>query len=236
MKRMLLPCVLALIFTMLATAVSAKVQDVYFDGKTTITGSNKDRRIDFWIEISDTLNRRQPDFIASMVITAPDGTTWDIDPVADYLPLDKAYFFMADYNDFAQTPPPGTYHIPNGKYTLTVTDTEGKTVSAIDQIDGSYGTVPKIIAPLNDDVVGRTTMFRWKQLSEANFYRIRLYNETFGEPVYNGIRTQANTYMVPKGDLKPNCTYNLRIEAWNNRLDTDKRGRSEWVTFTTSDF
>lgn len=211
---------------LIAGPASAEMQNVNFDVKTTANG-DQSKRVDFWVKVEDSTSGRQPDFVKSIKVTAPGGTVINIDPVWDYDPYFKEYYKSVGESNFTDA------MIPKGTYSVEVVDIGNKLMSQSDNIDATFLPLPVITQPTADAVVGPTPLLRWRNLTAAKVYRIFLYNESWNQWVYEGLKTQSNSFQIPLGDLKPNCYYSLRIDARSAAQDVDKRSRTNWLGFST---
>lgn len=211
---------------LIAGPASAELQNVNFDVKTTTNG-DASKRIDFWVKVEDSTSGRQPDFVKSITVTAPGGAEINIDPIWDYDPYFKEYYKSVGQSNF----PDGI--LPKGAYTVEVIDIGDKIMTQSDDINATFLPFTTITFPKPDAVVGPTPKLSWKNLPAANVYRIYLYNDSWHQWVYEGLKTQSNWFQIPLGDLKPNCYYSLRIDARSTSQDADKRSRTNWVSFST---
>ena len=231
----------AVIFLVLALvafpAVSnAVVIRVAFNAWTTNYPDVNDQQMNFWVEAWDSVKKNPPDFLASIQITAPDGTVLNIDPVHDWLPFDKGYFGQLFAGDYDVTP------FIAGEYKCLVYDKAGKKIEKIDTVNGSFIDPPVVTSVADQDVdVSLTHKIQWDRVLGAKYYRILLYNKTWnggdGEPVfwywYRRAFTDRLYFDIPKGYLKYETDYRLRIEARTGDQDLDKRSRCAWINFTT---
>lgn len=207
---------------------------VYTDVFTT---SYPDRQyLNVWIEVHDTEYKNTPENISSIEVEAPDGSIFPLTVVDHWQPLDKGFWCGFTADDF----PSRT--IPAGQYIITVVPKKGYTISKTDFIDATFLPVPEVTFPVEGAVIGNNPTFRWNPVSGATHYRVQLWNESWNEPVYwyfgnnSKVYTELPGFMVPSYQLKPNTNYRLRIEARFDNNDTDKRSRSDWITFSTDNW
>jgi len=68
-----------------------------------------------------------------------------------------------------------------------------------------------------------TPTFTWGSVTNANRYRVRIYNYDSSYTIVNGSAGNEPNYTFPPGLLKPNAMYRYRIEAWDapNPLNVD---------------
>ena len=77
-------------------------------------------------------------------------------------------------------------------------------------------------------VTTTTPTFTWDSITDANRYKVRIYNYNNNNTVWNGYIGNATSYRVPPGVLEPNAYYRYRVEARdaNNPLEIDNRSKS----------
>jgi hypothetical protein len=181
-----------------------------------------------------------PDYVAEIKITAPDSTVLYLHPTNDWLPWDKIYhrgFVASDFTGNA---------IPGGNYSVTVTHKNASKITETDAV-GVKGVVPSFL-PLpvvtyptaNQIGVPATPTFTWNPVAGATYYRVLLFNNSWGEPVYfytfRVTQTDFTSFKIPLGELKPKCNYRMRIEARAGSQDMDMRSRTSWINFTTANW
>jgi hypothetical protein len=59
---------------MIPTASYAELKKVWFNAWTTNYTDSAEKQMNFWVEVSDTVKKNPPTFVATIKITAPDGT------------------------------------------------------------------------------------------------------------------------------------------------------------------
>jgi hypothetical protein len=234
MKKRLIGVLLLAGLAVLGTALAAQAEiyKFYFNAWTQRSGTTDTVQLE--MEIADT-SLRAPDAIASLTVKAPDGTVLDMTNSC-WIDLSKRFWNAYTANKFLS----GT--IPAGKYVATVVDksTPAKTLSNSDTLTSSFLTPATITYPTAGATgVPLTPTFKWGAVSGAQHYRILLFNNAWGEPVYwkypvNPHHAYRNSYTVPRGDLKPNTQYRLCIEARDNDKNMGRRSYSTWITFTTA--
>jgi hypothetical protein len=198
------------------------------------TNYTDDQQLNVWLEVKDTEIKNPPEIIASIEVTAPDGTIFNMTTAQNWLPYDRGYWMRARAEDFP------LQVIPSGVYKVKVVPNSGFTIEEEDEIDATFLAPPVITYPTEGSTVGSTPTFRWNPVPDAKYYRILLWNECWNEPVYwfwwNDSRkfyTNLPGAKIPLGQLLPNCSYSLRVEARSGSQDLDKRSRSVWVNFFT---
>ena len=189
------------------------------------------RQMGINVEVYDSTYLDPPSLVKQISVKAPDGSVLSIHPTNNWLHTNGVYYKGFYASDFKYG------KIPGGTYHVTVTPFSGSAITESDSVIATFLPVASINSPVNDETVGATPTFRWTAVSGATHYRLRLWNNTRNEPVfwyYNRIlTTDFNTVTMPPGALKPNCTYQLRIEARSGSQDLDLRSQSDWVTFKT---
>lgn len=197
------------------------------------TNYTDDQQLNIWLEVWDTENKNPPEIITSIEVTAPDGTIFNMTDDA-WLPYDRGYWMAARAGDFDST------EIPSGVYKVKVVPNSGWTIEQGDWIDATFLDPPVITYPTEGSTVVQPLTIRWNPVVGAKYYRVLLWNECWNEPVYwfwwNDSRkfyTNLPGAKIPLGQLKPNCSYRLRVEARSGSQDLDKRSRSVWVNFFT---
>jgi hypothetical protein len=193
------------------------------------------RQLSVFINVYDNHNYRGPDFVSSIRVYAPDGSEFAIHRSKDWLQYDRGYFkalYAADFSSRA---------IPTGTYRITVTPLVGSAITETDTLTASFLAPPTITFPANGALgVVEMPTIRWNAVAGATNYRIYLWNNSWNEPVFwswdKQIIADFTSFTVPRGELKPNCQYRLRIEARSDSLDLDRRSRSDYFTFTTGNW
>jgi hypothetical protein len=223
-----------MIFFMAATSQAAMTR-VILDAWTQNETDVNYRQMQLYIQVFDSLYARGPDFVKSIVVTAPDGITkFSVHRQKDWLHLDNAYWKPLFASDFPDN------KIQGGTYKVTVTPNSGTAITESDAVNLSFLPVPTVTSP-TDGTTGviQAPTLAWTAASGATYYRLLLWDNSANEPVYwnyGGVpqlRTDLTSFKIPPGVLKPNRQYRLRIEARAATQDLDKRSRSPWVTFTT---
>jgi hypothetical protein len=216
-----------------ADSSMARMNKMHVDFWTTNYTDPAEQQLNVWIELEDDKYKLGPDIVESITITAPDGSQFYMDDVGGWLPFDYAYFARFYADDFIS----GV--IPSGVYQATVYPEAGKAIKELDNVQGVFLPTPTIIFP-PDGTTGLSYNLTiiWNKVPGARHYQILLWNETLNEPVYwywmRRAFTDFNTFKIPRGQLKQNCEYRIRIEARAYHQDLDKKFLSDWITFTTS--
>ena len=215
------------------TASYAVIYKVWFDAWTTNYSDPAEKQMNFWIEVYDTVKENPPDFVASIKITAPDGTELNLDPVHDWFPYDKGYWNKLYAGDYDVDP------FATGAYKCEVTHNGGSTITKTDYVSGTFLDPPTVTYPADGAVdVELMPTITWRRVAGAKYYRILLWDESWNEPRYWFWRKKAFTdrlyFKIPNGELKLGNQYRLRVEARSNDQDMDKRSRSDWIYFTVT--
>jgi hypothetical protein len=232
--------VLAAVFTLFLVASNsqAEMTRVIVDGWThndvTPPENAPFQQMQIHVQVFDTVFSRGPDFVASIIVTAPDGSEFSLDPSKDYLHHENAYFKGFDPSLFRKG------KIPGGTYSVKVTsllDLNSVKIES-DFVDASILDRPNVTSPFEGEIiVDETPIFTWTAPKGATYYRLWIWDNWAREPVYwwfsQQLRTEATSVAIPRGALKPGRGYSFRVEARSATLDMDKRSRSAWVNFTT---
>lgn len=237
MRQKLSVVALAVLFTLATGAVAqAALYKVFFDVRTHreyVNNTTLTNFMGFWVEVYDTELKNPPSFVDSIVVTAPDGTKFDITSTAHWNYLDKGYWATFPASAFADGFPSGTYsvRVDAGGTAITARDTLPSVVF-LSPVTVTYPTEGKTGVP-------ETPLIKWNAVSKATRYHIHLWNTTRNEPLFNGyagletIWTNKTSFKIPKGVLKPNSNFRIRIEARSDLQDTESRSRSKWINFST---
>ena len=220
-----------IMFSFCATS-QAYLSRVYADVWT--TNYTDDQQLNVWLEMWGTEEKNPPDIVNTIEVTAPDGTKFNMTTDQNWLPYDRGYWGRYRDADFMSG------SIPAGVYKVKVVPKAGLgfPIEVEDEVDATFLSPPTITSPAPGAVVGPTPTFLWTAVPDATHYRILLYNESWGEPVFwfwwnRKFFTDLPGAKIPLGQLKPNCEYSLRIEARSGVQDLDKRSRSDWLIFYT---
>jgi hypothetical protein len=124
---------------------------------------------------------------------------------------------------------------------FSVEDPDGNRGSVIDMITEDSMVPPEDIG-LACAVNGSTSpTFSWNPVQGANYYRIRIYDENRNTVLNWTIGNQTET-TIPPGYLRPDTTYQYRLEARNNHMGFDidenfafprRDASGNYPTFTT---
>jgi hypothetical protein len=226
--------VVAILLFGLIGIVEAGMVRVAFNGWTQNFSDPANRRMCLFLQVYFLPELHPPNYVKTITITAPDGSILSMNGSKDWLINDEAFykaFYAADFKSGA---------IPSGTYTVKVVDTYGTSITETDSISASYMSVPTVTYPTNSATgVPEKPTLTWNAVSGATYYRVLLWNSSWDEPVYwyyiakNNLQTDLTSVSIPKGVLKPNLNYRLRIQARSASQDVDRRSESDWINFTT---
>ena len=84
-----------------------------------------------------------------------------------------------------------------------------------------------------------TSTFTWTKVTGATYYRVDLWDDSDGEPIYfyiggNAWNTDMRSVTFPTGILKKGYHYRIRIQARDNDQDLDARSQNNWTAFTVA--
>ena len=217
-----------LIPLLLCATAQTEVYRMHFNVYTTKAPDYE--RIDFWVEISDTI-ARPPTIVTSLMVQAPDGTVFDM----------TNNTWLEFYNGFQIWPRAEDFDtgvIPSGTYYARVIDRWGNQIIGSDDVQVGFLDVPVITYPTEGSTVGLTPTITWNGVPGAMRYRLLLWNDSWDEPVYwhtpNVKHVYKTHFKVEKGVLRPGTNYRVQIEAQDTDKDREKRSRSLWVYFNTA--
>jgi hypothetical protein len=188
-------------------------------------------RLSFYVGVSDPDG--VPGNIASVRVTYPDGSTTRDLRLDSVVSETEANYSTREYA-------PET--IQTGKYIFTVTDFDGNTVTAEDDLILANLPCPVNLSPAAGAVViGTTPTITWDAVTGAVDYEVRI-NDGWDRQIYNSSRFSPNSFTVPAGILQLNATYSYTVYAYGepSGQDRDNRSRSdsgsvaEMRHFTTS--
>ncbi len=223
-----------LLFFTFCPAAQAYLSRISADVWTTNYTDPQQQQLNVWIGITDTQNKNPPDIIASIEVTAPDGSILNLSPIENWLQYDRGYWAAFNAADF------DGQQIPAGLYKVKVTPKNGFPIEQNDAIDATFLDPPVITFPTDGSTITTTPTIRWNPVPGATHYRILMWDDSWNEPVYwfwgNGYQkffTDLPGAMIPLGKLKANHQYRLRIEARFGHQDLDKRSRSDWIYINT---
>jgi hypothetical protein len=219
------------LFCFLASNSHADMHKVNLNVWTQAVTGQPDR-LCVYVEVFDDQLAHPPDYVKEVRITAPDGSLLYLDPSLHWLAWDKAFYYGFLASEF------DSEVIPGGNYTVRVTPDVGSALAESDSVSASFLAPPVVTSPTPEQSgVLEGATFKWNEVPGATYYRIQLWNISWDEPVYyTSFRTKYTDklkYTIPPGDLKPNCSYRMQIEARAGSQDMDKRSRSAWINFTT---
>jgi len=216
-----------------AHAASADIIGLWFGGQTTSFSNPGDNRVDFWVEPTSDSAAHLPDDIQSITLIAPTKETFAIDRYDDLDFPNDGYFRILVPGDFSGG------KIPAGAWRVVIVDAGGRTTGASDVIPNIFLGVPTITNPQAGGQLGRVGVLRWTPVRGAHVYRVTLYDHTWQQAVFgtgNGdkrLNVKRNFAILPQGVLKPDHSYSLRVEARTTLQDSDRRGRSDTIQFST---
>jgi hypothetical protein len=218
----------------LAPALTAQAEIYRFSFEAYTHREGATDTIQFYATVEDT-SLRAPDAVASFTVTAPDGTVFDLTEDC-WIDLSKQFWASYTKDKFKSKA------FPSGNYVAKVVDKSvpAKTLTQTDSLTVGFLNPATITYPANGATgVPLTPTLKWNAVSGAKYYRVYVFNNSWGEPVYwkhpiNTISVYRNSFTVPVGALMPNCQYRLCIEARDSDKNLSKRSRSAWITFTTA--
>jgi hypothetical protein len=217
------------VISLFSSNVFARTRLVKFDAFTQNFDGNQ--YLEVYVEAQSETDFHPPDYIQTISIDAPDGTQLSLDPTEDWDPTSTSSYFKR----FVASDFDGDV-IPGGLYQCTVTDIDSKSFFINDWVPANFLQVATITTPTDNSTTGKVQWIMWTWPTGATHFRIYLYNESWGEPIYGWTPikkyTNRNQFLIPKGVLKSGITYKVRIEARSNMQDLDQRSRSDWITFT----
>lgn len=222
-----------LFFCLISNAQAQQITRLAFNGWTVQTSS--EQKISFYLQITSNQNLHLPTSIRTITITAPDGSVFSLHPVKDWLyPSDPSYwkaFYAADFLGG---------EIPSGIYKAKVVSISGSSITESDTINASFLPLATITYPSNNATnIPSMLTLKWTRVAGASHYRVFLWDITSNSPIYWDyhssmiMQTNFTSFALPKGVLKPNHRYTMKIQARFGNQDTDARSESDWVNFTT---
>lgn len=132
--------------------------------------------------------------IKSVRVTYPDDTTRDLIYNRHISPTEAKYFDIEVYDNLNDIQP--------DTYAFTVTDFDGRSVQATDDLVVDVLPVPTNCTPQQDSTVaGTTPTIAWDDVSGAARYRVRIYDGWKGTIHWSDYLTES-TYNVPAGILE----------------------------------
>jgi hypothetical protein len=246
MKRksgIIIASVLFLFFA--CSLVQAEMQRVYLDVKAQ-TIANQDgttlNQMSFWVTVADNTTHNPPDYVQSVVVRAPNGDTFVLTTKDNWAPFMRAYMMGR------QAPTFSGGVIPAGNYSVEVTDTSLRKLTARDTVSPVAFLAPVTITqPVQDSVIlADDLMITWGAVPGAKEYTVGLWDTSSDMPVIlnfpdpsRSVRdfftfTQLTHFKLPKGMLHPNRSYRVNIVAYaGDGGDNDKQSHSKSINFTT---
>ena len=226
-----------LIFSLVGNTHAQSLTRVVFNGLTQVqpqgTPPVNVKQMQFSVTVTLNPAGHPPNYIKEITVTVPGGQTFPIDPDKDWSHIDRAYYRTVSEADFTNT----GGKIPSGTYRARVVPTSGVAITETDDVQAVFLNVAEITYPTaGTTVTDNTPRFRWNSVTGATFYDVRLWNDSWNEPVHisyvNWFATDHTYADIPKGILKPGLNYRLRIEARSSSTDLDARSRTSWLNFT----
>ena len=163
-----------------------------------------------------------PSSLASVMVTGPLGTVFDLTARYNFPDLDTVG--LAGVSTYSLGT--GLTTFPTGTYVFSATDVNGCTTTSNFVLSPfpTLGTLT-ITSPALEEVVNTITpTVTWSPVTNAVNYRVRIEDaptlRTRGQLLYTSTRSTATVFTIPKGILTPGRRYALRIEA----LDTNSTG------------
>jgi hypothetical protein len=226
------------LFAFFASDSQAFMHRVWVNAFTQVDAGQLDNKLLITVEVNDDDYAHPPDFVKEIRITAPKpdpltpGQVFYVDLSKEWYPWDKIFvktLFPGDFEGKA---------ILGGTYAVRVTPDTGTAITETDVVAATFLPVPEVSYPTAGLLgVPEIPIFTWSAVKGATYYRIKLLNTDWREPVYwttfRTKHTDFNYYQIPPGDLKPNTNYSLQIEARAGSQDLDTRSRSAWINFRT---
>ncbi len=168
--------------------------------------------LDFYIKVQDPDG--VPANIKSVTVTFPDGTTTlELTYDEKVSPTEAKYWGMKIY-DAASA-------IQNGTYTFTITDFDGNTAQATDDVTVDPVDIPSNLKPAPDSkVAGTTPVISWDAVPGAARYKVRIFDGWDDTVHWSGF-LNGNSYAVPPGILDLDTTYSYRIYAYKEQSEVD---------------
>lgn len=226
---MMIAAVMVFFFSWNAQAAMTRV---YVDAFTAnFADPEMGQQLNLVIHVADTTHADPPNFVSKIDVNAPDGSVLSLHPTKNWHPYEHNYWRVFKAEDF------DTETIPGGIYYVTVTPISGSPITEGDAVPASFLPFTTITQPVEGGTVGATPTFKWRAVTGASYYVVLLWNKTWNEPVFwlweRQLHTDFAGVTMPPGVMKPNCDYELSIEARYYSQDLDKRSRSIPVNFKT---
>jgi hypothetical protein len=230
MKISKLILVLWLLFTLIGFTFPAyaKIHMVILD----VCTNGENQSIVFWVTVDD-LTTDPPSVVTSIIVTAPDGTQFDMTKNTWY---EAGKSFNSD-NIFASNFLSGA--IPSGLYKVAVMDNTGTIINATDRVTVDFLTPPEVTDPVEGStVLSLTPKIIWTPVPGAEAYRIHLWNDTWNHPIWWWISpnikySNKHSFMIPPGVLREGFHYRIQIQARDALKDVDNRASGTWRHFST---
>ena len=230
MKISRLILVLWLLITVIGFALPAYAK-IHMVNLNVLT-NGEDDSIQFWVEVDDS-TADPPSVVTSIIVTAPDGTTFDMTNDTWY----EATKTFDSHKKFAADFLGGT--IPSGLYKVKVVDNIGTIINVTDRVTVNFLTPPEVTDPVEGSTVSSLTpTITWTSVPGAEAYRIHLWNSTWNHPiwwwVYPNIKYfNKNSFKIPTGILMSGFNYSIQIQARDTLKDCDNRATGTWRHFST---
>jgi len=202
---------------------------------TTFEEPEKENRLDIFLSVFDSNQKRPPDIVKWVKVQMPDKSRLDLTNTwNEYDQIYESYTYASDL--------PGGV-IQSGMYAVAVKDSQtGKVIYVTNRLDTAQVLIPpQITYPSEGETVGSLTpTITWMQVPRAACYRLFLLRSFSCGGPYNYpddkipyIDGKTTYFNVPKGVLKSGQGYQVQVEALSENAYWDYRGRSMWVNFFT---
>ncbi|MBU1744486.1 MAG: dockerin type I repeat-containing protein [Proteobacteria bacterium] len=207
---------------------------VYLDHMGDPRTGNSMYRLNFDIRITDPDGI--PANIASVRVTYPDGVTTQDLRLDSVVSSTQANYYTRVFH-------PDPLQDRAGNYTFTVTDFDGNSVQATDNLIVTILPFPVNLSPgAGAVVVGTKPTIRWDPVPGASWYRVRIY-DGWDTQIYRSNVLTTNSFTIPDELLlQMNTTYSYTVYAYrepttenlSNRSLSDYGSVTERRHFTTS--
>lgn len=244
-KKLCILIVSAMFTVFLNATAHAFITKVIFNAYShhDVSNTTTPRKVQFEIVLSDSAGLRGPnavdfsefhvDFSVGLIAGGSEGITHHV-TLNDWEEWSGGF-----YPTIAWDP---AWKILDGATTcqLTLKDKAGRRFTMSNKFNTPFLNASPITAvPTN--AAPRT--LKWSKVSGALYYKIRLKDATWGEPVYwhpkpmpiyipTGTASTTVSYTFPTGVIRTGHNYSVQIEAVDSDTDIGRRSRSLWVGFT----
>ena len=160
-----------------------------------------------------------PDNIDSLQMIYPDGVTTRTLKFYEADDESKGMYWLDEIHESIDT-------IQEGIYTFIVTDFDGNTAQAIDELQVNIMPISENLNPTPDSIVATATpLITWDPVSGAARYRVRINDGWDGEVLLSDFLTRTS-YQVPAGALETGKTYSYRVEAFRETDEVDSYSKT----------